>query len=781
MGIDIATPLLEVINKIIDSKLGKAEFTRMITGTIVGLIDSESNFYNISCDNGQTIIQAVSVSTNIPNILYKKGDKVQIAQYNGINNTNSLLFILGKTSTSSVAEKSDFTAKITNIEPILVYNNAGDIITGYPGSVILNVVLYKNNEPFVSSNCRYKWYQGIKYLGSDEGYLVWVKKTDGAEEIETRYKGSENSSFTVNTENLTQYNNEFYCIVSYNGWEIETNHIVIQNLYYKPNPILNLIASQNPIIEPKDIEVIAEVIGGSETSYKYTWFIDGEKQDGQNEKLTIFFEKFKNKDSVSVSCSANSDPVSTSTITIINNIEAKYVPQYAYYFSKSTITPNKPNGDLENLPENIKENTWYLYEKNKILNAEPYTNYYIFASERQVVEDSEKYSKEPSAWGGVFCYAVYGVTGAAAAQLDAFNKLTRNGQDQGIYYVNNEDQKLYINADYINTGTLQVGGKFYASINNKEVKIGGFTVNDTSLVNIYNYIDPDSKKESQKEIGFSCGTDNWVLWTGADKEKPETAPFRVNTAGALYSTSGEIGGFTIAENSLYHAQDGGGVIGLFSKNTGSSDIAIYVSPNAKTTNDGFYVDYNGNVYCKKMFSVGSEDQGFTIDDTGRVNWTANNTPIKYIYCSSSVVVPNDKAYDDFDNENDSYWHKIYNKDFDHWYAMSTSGAAGSFKGPLRLDGQDGKPGDDGKSAYQVAQDNGYTGTEEEWLKSLKGENGTAVVKTFEDTTISTSDIIGEVVASTVTVINLKNCSVRDTDNQELPLPVGNWSVTVTGW
>ena len=39
------------------------------------------------------------------------------------------------------------------------------------------------------------------------------------------------------------------------------------------------------------------------------------------------------------------------------------------------------------------------------------------------------------------------------------------------------------------------------------------------------------------------------------------------------------------------------------------------------------------------------------------------------------------------------------------------------------DGADGKDGVDGKSAYQIAVEAGYTGTEEEWLASLKGEKG----------------------------------------------------------
>lgn len=39
------------------------------------------------------------------------------------------------------------------------------------------------------------------------------------------------------------------------------------------------------------------------------------------------------------------------------------------------------------------------------------------------------------------------------------------------------------------------------------------------------------------------------------------------------------------------------------------------------------------------------------------------------------------------------------------------------------DGQNGENGADGKSAYQIAIDNGYTGTEVEWLESLKGADG----------------------------------------------------------
>ena len=40
-----------------------------------------------------------------------------------------------------------------------------------------------------------------------------------------------------------------------------------------------------------------------------------------------------------------------------------------------------------------------------------------------------------------------------------------------------------------------------------------------------------------------------------------------------------------------------------------------------------------------------------------------------------------------------------------------------------LKGKDGIDGTDGKSAYEIALDNGFEGTEQEWLESLKGKDG----------------------------------------------------------
>src|SRR5690625_3600761 len=45
------------------------------------------------------------------------------------------------------------------------------------------------------------------------------------------------------------------------------------------------------------------------------------------------------------------------------------------------------------------------------------------------------------------------------------------------------------------------------------------------------------------------------------------------------------------------------------------------------------------------------------------------------------------------------------------------------QGPPGEQGPQGDPGEDGKSAYEIAVDQGFEGTEAEWLESLKGEQG----------------------------------------------------------
>lgn len=55
------------------------------------------------------------------------------------------------------------------------------------------------------------------------------------------------------------------------------------------------------------------------------------------------------------------------------------------------------------------------------------------------------------------------------------------------------------------------------------------------------------------------------------------------------------------------------------------------------------------------------------------------------------------------------------------------------------DGSSGQTGADGKSAYELAVENGFTGTLDEWLESLKGSDGTNGDSMFEDVIYNDGD------------------------------------------
>ena len=85
-------------------------------------------------------------------------------------------------------------------------------------------------------------------------------------------------------------------------------------------------------------------------------------------------------------------------------------------------------------------------------------------------------------------------------------------------------------------------------------------------------------------------------------------------------------------------------------------------------------------------------------------------------------------------------------------------------------GAGGIKGEDGKSAYQIAVENGFLGTEAEWLASLKGENG-ADGKNYKVETIESTETTVELQPNKfykfgeVTELNLTLAEI--TDNTQL--------------
>lgn len=64
-------------------------------------------------------------------------------------------------------------------------------------------------------------------------------------------------------------------------------------------------------------------------------------------------------------------------------------------------------------------------------------------------------------------------------------------------------------------------------------------------------------------------------------------------------------------------------------------------------------------------------------------------------------------------------------------------------------GAGGIKGEDGKSAYQIAVENGFIGTELEWLESLKGDD---YILTDTDKSEIANIVINEVDSSVMTIL-----------------------------
>lgn len=137
-------------------------------------------------------------------------------------------------------------------------------------------------------------------------------------------------------------------------------------------------------------------------------------------------------------------------------------------------------------------------------------------------------------------------TAIYSADKTTYTKFNGASFAEGVsYYEKSSDKnKLYINATYINTGTLRVGDstreKFYASIHNPDVRIAGWEVDDHSLTKGTVGINSDSTKN-----------DKIAFWAGS--ETAAAAPFRVTHDGAVVANTITIGGDSIIEDAVISA------------------------------------------------------------------------------------------------------------------------------------------------------------------------------------------------------------------------------------
>lgn len=106
--------------------------------------------------------------------------------------------------------------------------------------------------------------------------------------------------------------------------------------------------------------------------------------------------------------------------------------------------------------------------------------------------------------------------------------------ETGPFY-ENIDNRLFINATYIKSGTLEVNNKFYASIDQDDVKIAGFNVNEATL---------ESKNGTVGLNSDNSDSNNIAIWAGIENGIEHS--FQVTHDGKLKATDAEVKGRIIA-------------------------------------------------------------------------------------------------------------------------------------------------------------------------------------------------------------------------------------------
>ena len=222
--------------------------------------------------------------------------------------------------------------------------------------------------------------------------------------------------------------------------------------------------------------------------------------------------------------------------------------------------------------------------------------------------------------------------------------LLGTSSDKGIY-TNSAKTAIYINADFISTGALQVGDSgseiFYADIGTKKVEIAGWEVTTNSIVKgtlgsngFHMYAQDDDRPENVGAFFGATSSQYWALGIGSS--------FGVTRAGHLYASTADITGTINASGGYIGNETSGFQIATngFVLSDGIAALTWETVSNAKRlkTALGLYVGgntyLNGTLRCGTLTSGSIKTGGSTIDAgdgvikcgeiKGLVSGTANN-------------------------------------------------------------------------------------------------------------------------------------------------------------
>lgn len=235
---------------------------------------------------------------------------------------------------------------------------------------------------------------------------------------------------------------------------------------------------------------------------------------------------------------------------------------------------------------------------------------------------------------------------SSLTQEIVFNKLTNGGQTQGLYL---EGGKIYLNAEYIKTGTLSAdyikggtlklggsnntngllqvldaNGTVKVTLNNEGItalagKLGNWEIiNNTIRREMH-----DGKDVLLQAPASTSGDGTTVLSIGAPYTSGSvswgTAPFKVTAAGAMYCTKGYIGGWEITSSAIQKAVKGASTNALLGSGTKYpiSVGATWDSSDSSTNWGGsvFHVRNDGYMVAKNASIHGSIESVNEIGDT----------------------------------------------------------------------------------------------------------------------------------------------------------------------
>lgn len=414
---------------------------------------------------------------------------------------------------------------------------------------------------------------------------------DGKIENDTNIKlwNSKNNVFEFNDDALPKYENIIKCIALYQGNPIESNELVIYN-YNHENFDATITADKTElklITREDKITLTCNVIDNNivtkvnNNTFTYKWYYKEnetkEEVPGETERIEISasFNFVSGTRTFYCEVYTNNILVATSNDIAIESLISNYEAEQLYEATNHKIWLSEQESEKFQSKVTREEGSSFAYKdwesENELTSIkEDYTNdekikekiieeglqenkLFVYYSSQLViqkgVQNSTIISKKD--WSkpiivryvtleGTVLEDLY--TDVVLDQLNAFNELTNNNQNQGLFYDKtdpNSDPNVYVNATYIKTGALTVKAKVKDEEGKEKEKVvfqAGWDTdaNKTPLVKIAGFdvgITQISHNGENNEDKVVLGEQEFILGTSLE--------YKYNSRGQL-TIDGEI-------------------------------------------------------------------------------------------------------------------------------------------------------------------------------------------------------------------------------------------------